>query len=70
MCGVGMDHLGRLPALESLNLGYTGIGNRGVAALGAASRLAALNLDSCDITDGCGAAASDRVEGRGLCSIA
>lgn len=49
----GMEHLAQLPGLESLNLGYTGIGDRGLGALGAATRLTSLDLDSCNVSDRC-----------------
>ena len=45
--------MAQLPALESLNLGYSGAGDRGVAALCAATRLTSLNLDSCNVSDRC-----------------
>lgn len=49
----GIEHLAQLPALESLDLGYTGVGDSGVAALGAATGLTSLNLDSCNVSDRC-----------------
>lgn len=47
----GVEHVAQLPTLESLNLGYSGVRDRGVAALGAATRLTSLDLDSCNISD-------------------
>ena len=47
-----MEHVAQLPALESLDLGYSGVGDRGLSALRAATCLTSLDLDSCNITDG------------------
>ena len=48
-----MDAIAGMAALEELNIGYTGVGDTGVASLGQLTSLRVLNMDSCDITDGC-----------------
>ena len=50
----GMHALAGMSKLEELNIGYTGVGDTGVASLGRVTSLRVLNMDSCDITDGCG----------------
>ena len=49
----GMDAIANMSTLEELNIGYTGVGDTGVASLGQITSLRVLNMDSCDITDGC-----------------
>ena len=46
-----------MSTLEELNIGYTGVGDTGMASLGHITSLRVLNMDSCDITDGCDLAA-------------
>ena len=48
-----MNAISGMPTLEELNIGYTGVGDSGVASLGRITSLRVLNMDSCDITDGC-----------------
>lgn len=48
-----MAAISGMAMLEELNIGYTGVGDAGVASLGRITSLRVLNMDSCDITDGC-----------------
>ena len=48
-----MAAISGMATLEELNIGYTGVGDAGVASLGRITSLRVLNMDSCDITDGC-----------------
>ncbi len=52
-CVSGMAAISGMAMLEELNIGYTGVGDAGVASLGRITSLRVLNMDSCDITDGC-----------------
>jgi hypothetical protein len=47
----GMETVGKLALLESLDLGHTNVSDAGIAKLTGLSRLATLELDSVDLTD-------------------